>query len=74
MAYPFQYYILRAWLFCIYVILFIYLFGCAGSSLLKGFSLAAVGRGCSGVAVHRLLIMVASLVMEHWLNSGGARD
>ena len=51
MAYTFQYYILMAWLFCIYVILFIYLFGCAGSSLLKGFSLAAVGRGCSGVAV-----------------------
>ena len=62
------------WLFYIYVILFIYLFGCAGSSLLRGFSLVAVSRGCSGVAGHRLLIVVASLVVEPWPNSCGAWD
>ena len=37
-----------AWLFYIYEILFIYLFGCAGSSLLQGFPLVAVSR-----AAHR---------------------
>ena len=33
----------------------------------KGFSLVAASRGCSLVAVHGLLIAVASLVAEHRL-------
>ena len=33
----------------------------------KGFSLVAASRGCSLVAVHGLLIVVASLVAEHRL-------
>ena len=33
----------------------------------KGFSLVAASRGCSLVAVHVLLIAVASLVAEHRL-------
>ena len=48
--------------------LFIYLFGCAGSSLLSaGLSLAAVSGGYSLVAVCGLLIAAASLVAEHRL-------
>ena len=41
------------------------IFGCAGSSLLDSFSLVADSGGYSVVMVHRLLIMVASLVAEH---------
>ena len=41
-------------------------FGCAGSLLLLlGLSLVAKSRGCSLVAVGRLLIGVVSLVVEH---------
>ena len=41
---------------------------CAGSSLLHaGFSPVAASGGYSLVAVHRLLIAVASLVVEHRL-------
>ena len=41
---------------------------CAGFSLLHvGFSVVAESRGSSLVAVHRLLIAVASLVAEHGL-------
>ena len=57
----------------LYICNFIYL-AVLGLQRFKGFSLVAVGRGCSGVAIHRLLIVVASLVVEHWLNSCGARD
>ena len=46
---------------------FLSLFGCPGSSLLPDFSLVGVSRGCSPVAVHRLLIVVVSLVAEHRL-------
>jgi len=43
-------------------------FGCAGSSLLcAGLSLVAVSRGCSLAVVHRLLIVLASLVAEQGL-------
>ena len=43
------------------------IFGCAGSSLLHGLSLVAVSGGYSLVAVCRLLITVASLVVKHRL-------
>ena len=50
------------------IILFlIFIFGCAGSSLLHGLSLVAVSGGCSLVAVRELLIAVASLVAEDGL-------
>ena len=44
-----------------------FIFGCAGSSLLHGLSLVAESRGYSLVVVCRLLIAVASLVLEHGL-------
>ena len=46
--------------------IFIYLliFGCAGSSLLSSLSLVVTSGGYSLVVVHRLLILVASLVVE----------
>ena len=37
-----------------------------------GFSLVAESWGCSLVAVHRLLIVVASVVEEHGLQGMGA--
>ena len=47
-------------------ILFIFIFGCVGSLLLRtGFSCGE--RGLLFVAVLRLLIKVASLVVEHGL-------
>ena len=49
-------------LFLFYVILFIFV--CAGSSLLFRFSLVVVSRSSSLVAVRGLLIAVASLVAE----------
>ena len=46
----------------------VFLFGCAGSSLLHaGFSLVAVSRGYTVVVVHRLLVAAASFVAEHRL-------
>ena len=44
--------------------LYIFIFGCAGSSLL---SLVALSGGCSLIAVRGLLITVASLFAEHRL-------
>ena len=44
--------------------LHLFAFGCAGSSLLHGFSAVAESSGCSLVAVHRLLAAVASLAVE----------
>ena len=48
---------------------FIYLFiyGCAGSSLLCGFSLVVESEGSLVAAMLRLLIVVSSPVAEHWL-------
>ena len=40
------------------------IFGCAGSSLLRGLSLVVVSGGYSSIAVWGLLITVASLVAE----------
>ena len=46
----------------------VFLFGCAGSSLLHaGFSLVAVSRGYTVDVVHRLLVAAASFVAEHRL-------
>ena len=44
------------------VILFIFVFGCAGFSLLHRHSLVATSRGYSLIAVHGLLVEVPSLV------------
>ena len=53
-------------LLLIYFYLFIY--GYAGFSLLcVGFSLVAVNEGCSLIVVHGLLLVVASLAVEHRL-------
>jgi len=41
--------------------------GCAGFSLLQGFSLVVASGGYSLIVVHKLLIAVASLVAEHRL-------
>ena len=47
---------------------FIYLiFGCVWSSLPVGFSLVAESGGYSLFSVHGLIIVVASLVVEHGL-------
>ena len=43
------------------------IFGCVGSSLLRGLSLVAASGGYSLFAVCGLLIEVASLVVEHGL-------
>ena len=50
-------------------LLYIYIFGCVGSSLLHvGFFFSSCGeRGLLFIAVHGLLIVVASLVVEHGL-------
>ena len=52
--------------FFLYINLFILSFGCVGSLLLpRGLSLVGGERGLLFVAVHGLLIAVASLVAEH---------
>ena len=62
---PFFFRILLLHLFiCLFVCLFV--FGCIGCSLLWAFS-SCNGRGLLSVAVHGLLIVVASLVAEHGL-------
>ena len=43
------------------------IFGCVRSSCCLGFFLVAASRGYSLVAMHGLLIAVASLVAEHGL-------
>ena len=57
--------------FCLFCFFFNYLFfGFAVSSLLhKGFPLVAVDRGYSLIAMHGLLIVVPSLVVEHQLSA-----
>ena len=44
-----------------------FVWGCAGSLLLHGLFSTGASGGCAPVAVHRLLIVVASLVAEHRL-------
>jgi len=46
-------------------ILFLFVFGCAGSLLLCRLSLVMASWGYPLVEVHRLLTVVASLVVEH---------
>ena len=45
---------------------YLFIFGCAGSSLLLRLSLVVVGGGCS-LAMRRLLIALDSLIAEHGL-------
>ena len=45
----------------------VFMYGCAGSALLCGLSLVAARRGYSLVAVRRLLVALASLVVQHRL-------
>ena len=52
-------------------LIYLFTFGCAGSSLLCGLSLVVESEGYSLVAVRGLLIAVASLVAEH---SSGVRS
>ena len=51
--------------------IYLFIFGCAGSSLLHAFSLVAAYRGYSLVEVRALLIAKAS-VAEHGLQGSGA--
>ena len=46
---------------------FSFIYGCAGSSLLRGFSLVSESQGYSLVTEHRLLTVIASLIAEHGL-------
>ena len=51
--------------------MYLFIFGCIGSSLLRaGFSLVAAS-GASFIVVRRLLTAVASLVVEHRLQLHG---
>ena len=52
---------------CLLIFIYLYIFGCAGSSLLCRFSLVEESWGYFLVAVLGLLIAVASLVAEHGL-------
>ena len=45
-------------------IFYLFIFGCAGSSLLLGFSLVGVTGGYSPVVLHGLFIAVASLIVR----------
>ena len=51
---------------------FLFIFGCAGFSLLQGLSLVAASGGLLSRAVHGLLIEVASLGGEHGLEGVGS--
>ena len=59
--------------FSLYINLFILfiIFGCVGSSLLRGLFSSWGERGLLFIAVHGLLIAVASLVAEHGLQVHG---
>ena len=46
---------------------YLFIFGCTGSLFCASLSLAVAIGGCSLVAVHRLLIVVTSLDVEHGL-------
>ena len=55
--------------YCIFLVFLkiLFIFGSAGSSLLSGLSLVAASGGYSLVAMCRLLIVVASLIVKHML-------
>ena len=46
---------------------YLFIFGCVGSSLLRGLFSSCGERGLLFLEVHGLLIVVASLVAEHGL-------
>ena len=49
------------------LLFYLFSFGCVGLYCCMGFSLVVVSCGFSLVAVHELLIVVASFIAEHWL-------
>ena len=51
-------------------LVFVYLFGCAGSLSLRGLSLVVARGGSSLVAAHKGLTAVPSVVAERWLTLG----
>ena len=53
--------------FSFFVLIYLFIFGCVGSSLLCAGLLQLQRAGLLFVAVHRPLIVVASLVVEHRL-------
>ena len=56
----------------IYNFIYLFIFGYVGSSLLLGLFLVGVSGGYSLAMVLGLLIMVASLIVEHRLSNSGA--
>ena len=52
--------------------MYLFIFGCAGSPCCIDFALIVMSRGCSLVAMHWLVIVMASLVAEHRPWSVGA--
>ena len=52
------------WGFLPFPIIYLFIFGCAGCSLLRGLSLAAASGGCPLAAVCGLLIAVAPLLQS----------
>ena len=53
---------------------YLFIFGCAGSSLLRGLSLVTASGGYSLIAVLGLLISMATLVVEHRLWDARAQN
>ena len=51
----------------IYLFIYLFIFGCVGSSLLHTAFSSCREQGLLFFAVHRLLVAVASLVVEHGL-------
>ena len=56
-----------------YVCMYVFIFGCAGSLLLCGLFFSLVSRGYSVAVMLELLTEVASLAVEHRLNICGTR-
>ena len=54
-------------LIVLFLKIYLFIFGCAGSLLLQGLSLVAESGSCSLAVVHRLLIALASVVVEYGL-------
>ena len=53
---------------------YLFIFGCAESSLLHMAFPSCSGKGLLSVGVHRLLFVVASLASEHSIQSTGFRS
>ena len=54
-------------LIVLFLKIYLFIFGCAGSLLLQGLSLVTASGSCSLAVVHRLLIALASVVVEYGL-------